>query len=121
MEPDPECSDFISPGRDVPPKYYLTNQTETSKEQMDRVTVGRGSAHKASSVVEEAGSTLQWEFFSTDYDVSFSMYLKRRVGDKKEKTTIVRRKPVSGFNQCCGGGGGQQMHRLCHFCFSGAA
>ncbi|XP_064392020.1 SEC14-like protein 2 isoform X2 [Halichondria panicea] len=41
-EPDPWCSDHLNPGCDVPPEYYLTNQTEIEKEEMDRVVVGRG-------------------------------------------------------------------------------
>ena len=47
-EPDAECSDYISSGGDVPPKYYLTNQTEASKDEMKRVLVGRKSTHKVS-------------------------------------------------------------------------
>jgi hypothetical protein len=82
MEPDPECTAYINPGRDVPPKYYLTNLTETSRDQMDKVVVGRGSTHKVNFAVEEVGSTLQWEFFSTDYDISFEVYRK---GTKKRR------------------------------------
>ena len=88
-EPDAECSAHINTGCDVPPKYYLTNQTMTSKGDMDRVVVGRGSHHKQRLEVAEVGSTLQWEFFSTDYDISFGVSLKRTVADRQEKTTIV--------------------------------
>lgn len=86
--PDAQCSDFIRPGRDVPPKYYLTNQTETSKDQMDRVMIGRGSTHKVQCEVMEEGSTLQWEFFSTDYDISFGVYLKKKAGADGGKEVI---------------------------------
>ena len=89
MEPDPECSDYIPPGRDVPPKYFLANQMESSKEQMEKVMVKNRSTHKMTFVVDEVGSTLQWEFFSTDYDIAFGVFLNRKVADKTEKTIIV--------------------------------
>ena len=90
-EPDPECSNFINPGRDIPPKYFLTNRTEMSRDSMDQVVVGRGSTHKVQQEVTERGCTLQWEFFSTDYDVSFGVHLKKRAADgRKEKEIIVR-------------------------------
>ena len=41
-EPDAECSDYIQHGGDVDPKYYLSNRTETSREEMERVVVGSG-------------------------------------------------------------------------------
>ncbi len=94
-EPDAECSNYINVGRDVPPKYYRTNQTATSKEDMERVMVGRGSSHKAHYEVEDVGSTLQWEFFSTGYDISFGLSVKKRNGvDGTEKDVIVR---IEGF------------------------
>lgn len=33
---------------DVPEKYYLSNQKEASKDDMERIVVGRGSSHKVS-------------------------------------------------------------------------
>lgn len=89
MAPDEECSDFISPGRDVPPKYYLTNQTETTRDKMDRIVIGRGSTHRQKFVVEGVGNTLQWEFFSTDYDIAFGVYLQKTGAEKTEKEAIV--------------------------------
>ena len=35
------------------------------------------------------GTTVQWEFFSTDYDISFEFHLKKKVADKTEKEIIV--------------------------------
>ena len=92
--PDAECSDFIRPGRDVPPRYFLSNRMEASRDHMTRVVVGRGSVHKVRCEVTEVGSTLKWEFFSTDYDIGFSMYMKtKRTQEEKkpEKLTIVRK------------------------------
>ena len=45
-EPDAQCSKYIRPGRDVPEKYYLSNQKESNKEDMEMVVVGKGSCHK---------------------------------------------------------------------------
>ena len=121
-EPDPYCSDYvrhflfithptlfykhlslssqINPGCDVPEKYYLTNQTETSREEMERVVVGRGSSHEVEYQVDCAGTVLRcergregrrmtslgvllyslslhrWEFVSDSYDIGFGWYLK---------------------------------------------
>ena len=92
-EPDAECSDYIQHGGNVDPKYYLSNCTETSKEEMERVVVGRGSSHKVRHEVAEVGSTLQWEFFTTDYDIAFELSVVGRTeaGGKKNKQIVVRR------------------------------
>ena len=87
--PDAECSDFIKPGQDVPPKYYLTNQMTASRDSMTRVVVGRGLVHEVCCEVAEVGSTLRWEFFSTDYDISFGVHMKKKLVKKTEKQTIV--------------------------------
>ena len=100
--PDAECSNFIRPGRDVPPKYYLTNQMGASKEHMTRVVIGSGLVHEVCCEVVEAGSTLQWEFFSTDYDISFGICMGPR--DETEKVTIVRLQcylAICGMRCCC--------------------
>ena len=94
-EPDAECSDYIQHGGDVDPKYYLTNRMETSREEMERVVVGRGSSHKVRHEVAEVGSTLQWEFCSTDYDISFELSLVTTKAEdhseKKDRQILVRR------------------------------
>ncbi len=83
-EPDAECSNYIQHGGDVDPKYYLSNRTETSREEMERAVVGRGSSHKVRHKVAEIGSTLQWEFFTTDYDIAFELsFVKTEVARKK--------------------------------------
>ncbi len=72
------------------PKYYLSNRTETSREEMERAVVGRGSSHKVRHKVAEIGSTLQWEFFTTDYDITFELsFMKTEVARKKDKQIIV--------------------------------
>ena len=91
FEPDAECSDYIRPGRDVPPKYYLSNCTETSREEMERVVVGRGSSHKVRHEVAAVGFTLQWEFFTSEYDIAFGVTMNYMAAEKKGKQIIVRR------------------------------
>ena len=87
-EPDAECSNYICPGRDVHPKYYLTNQTKTSMEDMERVVVRRGASHKVQCEVTDVRSTLRWEFFTTGYDIAFGISIKKKEEDKK--CNIVR-------------------------------
>ena len=65
----------------------MTNQTETSRNEMERITVGRGSAQKVIYEIEQVGSTLQWEFFTTTYDISYEVYIKS--ASKKDRVIIV--------------------------------
>ena len=107
-EPDPWCTDYVSATlayplsqldppsclssqishntSDIPPECYLVNLTETSREEMERVVVGRGAAHKIRCEVTEAQSLLKWEFISVDYDIAFRVYHK---GDGKQKEEVV--------------------------------
>ena len=79
-EPDPYCSRYVShpnslvsvqtssfsrhhqinPGCDVPAKYYLSNCTETSKEDMVRVVIGRASSHLISHTVDTPGTVIRY-------------------------------------------------------------
>lgn len=88
---DDEFLRHVKLGCDVPEKYYLINRTETSREEMMKVVVGRGSSHKECIEVVEVGSTLQWEFFTANYDIAFRIDLKHSVAGKNTKQAIVRR------------------------------
>ena len=50
----------INPGCDVPPEYYLTNLTETSREEMERIVVGRARTHEVEYSVALPGSVLRF-------------------------------------------------------------
>ena len=80
----------INQGGDVPEKYYLTNLTETSREEMERVVIGRGSTHKVTLEVDKSGSVIQWEFVTSEYDIAFGIYhqVKEDKG-KKVKNELV--------------------------------
>ena len=80
----------INHGGDIPEKYYLTNLTETSREEMERVVIGRGSAHKVTLEVDKSGSIIQWEFVTSGYDIAFGIYhqIKEDKG-KKIKNELV--------------------------------
>ena len=80
----------INHGGDIPKEYYMTNLTETSKEDMERVVVGRGSAHKVTLEVDKSGSVIQWEFVSTEYDIAFGIYhqIKQEKGKKKNELVM---------------------------------
>jgi hypothetical protein len=64
----------------VPAKYYFTN---VAVDEMERILIGRGSSHKLKFDVAEVGSTLLWEFVSTDYDISFGVLLLH--GEEKQE------------------------------------
>ena len=44
----------------MPESYYLTNQTSTKKENMSRLTVGRGSVHEHKIHVQISGSVIRF-------------------------------------------------------------
>ena len=75
----------INPGYDVPPEYYLTNLTETDKEEMDRVIVGRGGSCELEYEVESDGSILRWEFISTCHDIGYGWFHRQHSTKKKPK------------------------------------
>ena len=50
----------IQIGKDVPEKYFFTNLLETSKEEMEMVTVNRGSSHQLQYEVEISGTIIRY-------------------------------------------------------------
>ena len=57
---------------------------------MERVVIGRGSAHKVTLEVDKSGSVIQWEFVTSGYDIAFGIYhqVKEDKG-KKIKNELV--------------------------------
>ena len=49
----------ITVGGDIPPEYYMTNLTETSKENMESVVVSRGSSYEREFIVEVPGTVIR--------------------------------------------------------------
>ena len=69
----------------------MTNMTETSRDEMERVVVGRGSSHKVTLEVDKSGSVIQWEFVSTEFDIAFGIYHKPDgKNGKANKIELVR-------------------------------
>lgn len=69
----------------------MTNLTETDREEMERVIIGRGSTHKVKLCVDKTSSVIQWEFVSTQYDIAFDVYHKGEEGNgKKSKSELVK-------------------------------
>lgn len=114
-EPDPWCSDYvckyrlkgiflltiviqINHGCDVPQEYYFTNLTEKRRDDMDRVTVGRGRCHELVYEVTQEGSILQWEFITSEHNIGFGISLSvhgnavelvRELADARLKLSIT--------------------------------
>ena len=88
--PDPECSDYIKRGRDVPTKYYFSNKV-FKEAGWEKKVAKRGSSLKVRHKVMEPGCTLQWEFYSTDHGITFGLTLNHMVAGRKSKEKIVRR------------------------------
>lgn len=74
----------------MPERFYMTNLTETDRSSMERVVVGRGSAHKVRLDVDKSSSVIQWEFISSQYDIGFGVYHKREEENgKRNKVELV--------------------------------
>ena len=83
-EPDPYCTKYVgifrqsscfefdgktddwqvNPGGDIPENYYLVNVMETDKNEMERVTIGRGSTRLVPFDVAKPGTILKLEIAS---------------------------------------------------------
>lgn len=54
---------------------------------MEKIQVGRGASHKLTHNILEVGSTLEWEFVSTDYDIGFGLML---LTDKSKQELVIK-------------------------------
>ncbi len=77
-------------GGDVPEKYYMTNLTETSRDEMERLVIGRGSSCELEFHISHPQTVLSWEFISTDYDISFGWFRKEIVTRKLKSSKILK-------------------------------
>ena len=77
----------------------MTNLTETSREEMERVVIGRGGSRELEFQISHPRTVLRWEFVSVDYDVSFGWYLKE-VRKRSLKSSKVLKEVVSRTNYC---------------------
>jgi len=53
----------------VPEQYYKSND-----DSYERVTVAASSVHIHRQVIEKAGTTLAWDFYTDDRDINFGVY-----------------------------------------------
>ena len=71
----------------------MTNLTETSRNEMERVVIGRGGTCELEFHISLPRTVLSWEFISVDYDVSFGWYLKelekRKLKSSKSLKEVV--------------------------------
>ena len=68
----------------------MTNLTETSREEMERVIIGRGGTCELEFHISHPRTVLSWEFVSVDYDVSFGWYLKEAKRKKLKSSKILK-------------------------------
>ena len=60
---------FLCFGGPVPEKFYKTND-----DSYDKITVAAGAVYARRVEVVQAGSTIAWDFFTSDYDISFGVF-----------------------------------------------
>ena len=63
-------------------EYYFINQTDTSRDEMQKVTVGRAATHKLTYQVDEVGNVLTWEFVTSSFDIGFGVFFVDKDGQK---------------------------------------
>ena len=73
---------FLCFGGRVPESYYKVND-----DTYEKVTVAAGAAHVHRLVVDQPGSTLAWDFFTTDNDISFGVYFVPSGADEGDRTS----------------------------------
>lgn len=61
--------------------------TEASRDQMERVVIGRRETYELEYQIEQPCTVLRWEFVTVDHSISFGWYLKG-----------ARRKSMNAFN-----------------------
>ena len=74
------CALQITQGGDIPQKYYLT-EAMASRDQMERVVVGRRETCELGYQIDQPRTVLRWEFVTVDHSIGFAWYLQ---GDKKK-------------------------------------
>ena len=78
----------------------MTNLTETSREEMERVVIGRGSTCELEFHISHPRTVLSWEFVSTDYDISFGWFTKE-IKTRKLKSSKILKEIVSDHAPHC--------------------
>jgi hypothetical protein len=68
----------------------MTNLTETSRDEMERVVIGRGSSCELEFHISHPQTVLSWEFVSTDYDISFGWFRKEVITRKLKSSKILK-------------------------------
>ena len=72
----------------------MTNLTETSREEMERVVIGRGGTCEVEFHISRPRTVLSWEFVSIDYDISFGWF-RREIKTRKPKSSKSLKEIVS--------------------------
>ena len=69
----------------------MTSLTETSRDEMERVVVGRKGIYELEFQISHPCTVLRWEFVTINYDLSYNWYLKeaQRRKTKSSNTSNV--------------------------------
>ena len=63
----------ITQGGDIPQKYYMT---EASRDEKERIVVGRRETCGLEFHIEQPGTVLRWEFITVDHSIGFGWQLR---------------------------------------------
>ena len=87
---------FLCFGGPVPEKYYKVND-----DTYEKVTVAAGAVYVRRHEVAERGSTLAWDFFTTDNDIGFGVFYVPPGADEADRSAhraIVALERVNAHN-----------------------
>ncbi|KAI9561274.1 hypothetical protein GHT06_012230 [Daphnia sinensis] len=73
---DPRCLSKHCMGGKVPESYYLSNNAPVPKDYMETMNVMAGGKKKLKFKIDDADSTMSWEFMTEGGDVGFRIYRK---------------------------------------------
>ena len=74
----------------------MTNLTETSREEMERVVIRRGGTYELEFHISHPRTVLSWEFVSIDYDISFGWF-RKEIKTRKLKSSKILKEIVNNF------------------------
>ena len=65
--------------------------TEASRDQMERVVIGRRETYELEFQIEQSGTVLRWEFITVDHSISFGWFLRGARRKSSNASSVVSR------------------------------
>ncbi|CAL1269127.1 unnamed protein product [Larinioides sclopetarius] len=85
-DPDgnPLCITFVKRGEPIPKSFYMANEREILRTDLEKLTILPFSKKEISFEVKEVNSDLEWEYDIKSMDIDFSLHFKEKTLDPVE-------------------------------------